>query len=32
MAAPGVEALIRTVSGESREMTVSECETTRVSG
>jgi EAL domain-containing protein (putative c-di-GMP-specific phosphodiesterase class I) len=31
MAAPGVEALIRTASGEPREMTVSECETTRVS-
>jgi diguanylate cyclase (GGDEF)-like protein len=32
MAAPEVEALIRTAAGESDERIVSECETTRVSG
>ena len=35
MAAPGIEALIRTsggAAGEPRESSVSECETTRVSG
>jgi diguanylate cyclase (GGDEF)-like protein len=32
MAAPGVEALIRTAVGESHERSVSECETTRVRG
>jgi diguanylate cyclase (GGDEF)-like protein len=32
MGAPGVEALLRTVSGHQDERPVSECETTRVSG